>query len=181
MTTYPYRSILTPPAKHLWWSEAHNQMSHVTYITSLVGSGKTSCLFSRANWAITRGHSVWNEKTLFATLTNNLANAITSNVDMPGARGRAIYNFCNRKVGEKEGKLSTPTQSTHKYTDTRAYNNRPMSLTRSNNSRIVSLHVVQRLYSTSVTSTNTSSFKMPSRSRVRTISRLFSFVITTIK
>ena len=132
MGTYPYRSMLSPPAKHLWWSSAQNQMSHVTYITGPAGSGKTTGLFSNANWAIVRGQSVWNEKTLFATLTNNLANAITANVDMPGARGRTVFNFCNRKVAEKEGQLSSPTQRSHKFTDNRAYNNRQMSLTRCN-------------------------------------------------
>jgi hypothetical protein len=132
MNTYPYRSMLTPPAKLLWWSEAQNQMSHVTYITGPAGSGKTTGLFSNANWALVRGQSLWNEKTVFATLTNNLANSITSNVDMPGARGRTIFNFCNRKVAEKEGTLASPTQRSHKYTDNRAYNNRQMALTRSN-------------------------------------------------
>jgi hypothetical protein len=132
MATYPYRSMITPPAKHLWWSEAQNQMSHVTYITGPAGSGKTTGLFSKANWAVVRGQSLWNEKTVFATLTNNLANAITSNDDMPGARGRTIFNFCNRKVVEKEGQLSSPTQRSHKFTDNRAYNNRQMSLTRAN-------------------------------------------------
>jgi len=107
-------------------------MSHVTYITGLAGSGKTSGLFSNANWAIVRRQSVWNEKTLFATITNNLANAITSNDDMPGARGRTVFNLCNRRVAQKEGQLSSPTQRSHKYTDNKAYNSLRMSLPRQN-------------------------------------------------
>ena len=132
MNAYPYRSMLSPPAKHLWWSSAQNQLGHVTYITGPAGSGKTSSLFSNTNWAIVRGLSLWNEKAIFATLSNNLANAITFNDEMPGARGRTVFNFCNRKVADKEGLLSTPTQRSHKFTDNRAYNNRQMSLTRSN-------------------------------------------------
>jgi len=117
MATYPYRSMVTPTAKHLWWFEAENEIGHVTCITGLAGSGKTTGHFCTANWVYMRGQSVWNEKAVFATLKNNLANSITSNVDMPGARGRTIFNFCNRKVNEKEGRLSSPTQRSHKYTD----------------------------------------------------------------
>jgi hypothetical protein len=144
MVAYPYRSMLSPPAKHLWWSSYQNEMSHVTYITGPAGSGKTSGLFSNANWAIVKGLSLWNEKTLFATLTNNLANAITLNEDMPGARGRTVFNFCNRKVADTEGQLATPTQRSHKYTDNRAYNRRQMSHTRSNkfDQRLLARHSV---------------------------------------
>jgi thymidine kinase len=132
MDTYPYRSMVTPPAKHLWWSEAQNQMGHVTYVTGPAGSGKTTGLFSNTNWAVVRGQSLWNENTVFATLTNNLANTITPNVDMPGARGRTIFNFCNRKIAEKEGQLASPTQRSRKYTNNRAYNMKQTSLMRSN-------------------------------------------------
>jgi hypothetical protein len=132
MTAYPYRSMLSPPSKHLWWSSAQNQMSHVTYITGPAGSGKTTGLFSNANWAIVRGQSVWNEKTMFATLTNNLANTITSNIEMPGARGRTVFNLCNRRVAEKDGQLSSPTQRSHRHTDNMAYNNRQKALSACN-------------------------------------------------
>ena len=130
MQEFPFRSGVKPPAKMLWWSPAQNQICNVTYVTGPAGSGKTTGLFSNANWAILRGQGVWNEKTIFATLMNNLANAVTNNKAMPGAKGRTIYNFCNRTLLASDNVLSSPTQRSHRFTDNLAYNKKQTNLLR---------------------------------------------------
>jgi hypothetical protein len=47
---------------------------------------------------------------------------------MPGAKGRTIYNFCNRQVMQQEGCMASPTQRSHRFTDNKTYNKKQQAL-----------------------------------------------------